>query len=239
MIEFLVLLGGFTGGFVSGLTGFGTALSALPIWLQLLPSLVAAPMVVICSVVGHMQTLPVLWKELDWSRTLPFVVGGVLGVPIGSWLLLQVDPAVFKEGFGWFLLIYTSILLGLQQGRPRATGGKLADGAVGVMGGLLGGFAGLSGALPTLWASLRGWPKATRRGVFQGFNLSILSFALVTQSVGGLVNGTVLYWAAIAIPGTMLGAWIGRRVYQKLGDKAYDQWVLVILFLAGLSLIVL
>ena len=33
----LVLLGALTGGFVSGLVGFGTAMTALGIWLYVLP----------------------------------------------------------------------------------------------------------------------------------------------------------------------------------------------------------
>ena len=31
-------------------------------------------------------------------------------------------------------------------------------------GGVLGGFAGLSGVLPTIWSGLRAWPKARQRG---------------------------------------------------------------------------
>jgi len=55
-------------------------------------------------------------------------------------------------------------------GRP----GRTADGAIGFAGGILGrGLAGLSGALPTVWATLRGWGKDERRGVFQAFNLTI------------------------------------------------------------------
>src|SRR6266487_3872163 len=45
----------------------------------------------------------------------------------------------------------------------RPCGGR----GIGFAGGILGGLAGLSGVLPTLWASVRGWGKDERRGVFQ------------------------------------------------------------------------
>jgi hypothetical protein len=58
MQSLLLLLGAFAGGFVSGLAGFGTGLTALGIWLQVVDPVLAAPLVVICSVVSQGLTLP-------------------------------------------------------------------------------------------------------------------------------------------------------------------------------------
>ena len=38
----IVLVGALAGGFVNGLSGFGTGLTALPFWLQVLEPLLAA-----------------------------------------------------------------------------------------------------------------------------------------------------------------------------------------------------
>ncbi|MGI9405082.1 MAG: TSUP family transporter, partial [Hyphomicrobiaceae bacterium] len=64
----LVVLGAFAGGFISGLTGFGTGLTALPVWLLVLSPIQAASLVVVCSVVGQLQTLPAIWHKIDWRR---------------------------------------------------------------------------------------------------------------------------------------------------------------------------
>lgn len=48
----LVLVGAFAGGLVSGLTGFSTGMTALPIWLVGLTPALASPLVVICSLIG-------------------------------------------------------------------------------------------------------------------------------------------------------------------------------------------
>lgn len=42
----------------------------------------------------------------------------------------------------------------------------------------------------------------------------------------------------IAFPATLLGAWLGRRTYNRLGDGRFNQIVLVLLLLSGLSIIV-
>jgi uncharacterized membrane protein YfcA len=116
-------------------------------------------------------------------------------------------------------------------------GGKPADAAVGFAGGILGGLAGLSGPLPTLWASIRGWTKDQRRGVFQIFNGTVLGAALLLQIASGFVRTEVFWLALLALPGTLVGAWIGARVYQALSDRNFYDIVLGLLFLSGLGLV--
>src|SRR3981189_3928580 len=81
-----LFLGARAGGFLSGLAGFGTALMALGIWLYILPPAVAVPLVLICSISSQISTLPSLWKLLDFTLALPFVAGGLLGMPLGGLL---------------------------------------------------------------------------------------------------------------------------------------------------------
>lgn len=236
--EIVVLIGAFAGGYVSGLTGFGTGLSALPFWLNVVNPAIAAPLVVICSIVAQIQTLPAIWHAVDWRRVAPFVLGGLIGVPIGTFLLTFVSPYFFKLFVGCFLVVYCSLMLARRSAPKLAWGGRAADGAVGFGGGILGGLAGLSGALPTVWASLRGWSKDGRRGVFQVFNLSILLFALVAQGFGGFIGVDIGKLALVALPGTLLGAWLGRKTYNWLGDDRFNQVVLILLLLSGISIVV-
>ncbi len=237
MVELLVLTGALAGGFVNGLSGFGTGLSALPFWLYAVPPAVAAPLVVACSVIAQLQTLPAIWGAIAWRRVLPFVAGGLVGVPIGAAILVEVSPQTFKTVIGGFLIVYCGFML-LRGAAPVVSwGGRLADGAVGFGGGILGGFAGLSGPLPTIWAGLRGWGKDEKRSVFQTFNLSILFFAGVSQAWHGFMTAEVGRLVLIALPGTLLGAWAGRRTYARLGDGHYDRIVLVLLFLSGISIV--
>ena len=96
---------------VNGLTGFGTALTVLGIWLYAIPPTVAATLVILCSVMSQLQTLPMIWRSIRWEYVLAFVVPGLLGVPIGTYLLPHIDPRLFKIGIGVFLVAYTSYVL--------------------------------------------------------------------------------------------------------------------------------
>ena len=232
----LLFVGALAGGFVSGLAGFGTALMALGIWLYVLPPSAAVPLVLICSVVAQTATLPSMWKSFDLTLVWPFLIGGLLGVPLGTMLVAHADPVVFKLTVGILLLVFPTALY---FSAPMAFefGGRIADGIIGFIGGILGGLAGLSGPPPILWASIRGWGKDERRGVFQTFNWTVLFVALCLQAASGLVAREVIWLAVLAFPATVLGSWIGARLYHALSDRNFRDIVLGMLFLSGAILV--
>src|SRR5882757_62023 len=233
----LLLFGALAGGFVSGLAGFGTALMALGIWLYVLPPSLAVPLVLICSVSSQISTLPTMWRALDFKLAWPFVVGGLAGMPIGALLVARADPQNFKLSVGAMLLVFPTALFFIRKPMAMRFGGRPADAAVGFVGGILGGLAGLSGPLPILWASVRGWTKDERRGIFQTFNGTVLAAALGVQIATGFVKPEVFWLALLAFPATILGAWLGARTYRALSDRNFRDVVLGLLFLSGIGLV--
>ena len=75
--------------------------------------------------------------------------------------------------------------------KPIVAGGRFADGVSGLIGGVMGGLAGLTGPAPTLWCTLRGWDKDTQRCIFQNFNLGMQGIALVTYWLNGTLTPAV------------------------------------------------
>lgn len=239
MVDMLfIVTGGFLGGFVSGLSGFGTGVTALPLWLFAVPPSTAAPLVVICSIASQLQTLPSIWHSIDWRRSIPFIIGGLVGVPIGVWLLPAVSPSRFKLLVAILLLVYCAFYISNGRNLALRWGGRLADGVVGLSGGVCGGLAGLSGPLPTVWAGLRGWNKEQRRGVFQSFNLSILVLALILHGYAGLWGSDVAYATLVALPGTVCGAWSGRRLYGRIDTLSFERVVVGVLFVAAMGILI-
>ena len=240
-IEYFIIVGvgAFAGGFVAGLAGFGTGITAMGVWLYALPPSVAATLVVVCSVASQIQTLPKIWHAITPARVVPFIVPGLIGVPFGTALLALVDVKTFKVGIGCLLLAYTANALLLGPRPPSNWGGRAADSTVGFLGGVLGGLAGLSGPLPTMWASLRGWSKDQRRAVFQAFNLSVLIAALIAHLVAGLMTRELGYAALTALPFTFLGARLGVALYARVSEEKFSRIILTLLGASGLTLVMM
>ena len=153
----IVLAGAAAAGFAQGVSGFAFSLVALSIWAWAVEPQLAAPMSVFGALMGQLIALPWIWRGFDLKKLLPLVIGGLVGVPLGAFLLQWLDPTLFKFGLGVFLLLYCPLMLLLPADYKWAHGGRLADGASGFAGGVLGGLAGISGPVPTLWTTLRGW----------------------------------------------------------------------------------
>jgi len=233
----LVVAGAAAAGFINGLSGTGYALVSLGFWLHAMPPQTAAPLVAFCSVCGHLQSLPKIWQGVIWSRVWPFLVGGLVGVPLGTALLAHVQIQPLKIGVGLLLIFYCSWMAFVRRPPVILAGGRLADGAAGFGGGVLGGMASISGPIPVIWVQLRGWTMLAQRGVNQPFNMSVLAFSLVTAGIAGFLDRTFFLWAAICLPITLIGAHIGLRLYRRINDAQFRRLILVLLGLSGLTLI--
>ena len=224
------------GGFVNGLSGFGMAMVAIAFWLQALSPATASSLAAICAVVAHLQSVSMIVHAIDARRLAPFIVGGLIGIPIGTWLLVGIDEHSFRLWIGALMAAYAAIMLSGRV-RIRVKGGVAADGAVGLAGGILGALAGLSGAPAAIWAGMRDWSKDQRRAVLQPFNMAILAVAIVAHGVAGLFTADLLRAMLFAVPTTLVGAYVGKSLYRRLGDHHFDRVVLAILLVAGVILV--
>lgn len=236
-IEFLaVLLGGaFAGGVINGLAGFGTALFALGFWLQVLPAAQAVAMVVVMSVVSGLQGLWIVRGEIrrNPGRLARFLLPALVGIPLGVALLSVVSAALLKIVIAGFMLLYGGFFL-LRRSLPRfERSTPVLDSLVGFAGGVLGGAASLSGALPTMWCAMRPWPKGETRAVLQPFNVVVLALTALLFLLNGLYTSETLVLMAIALPVTMIGAQLGLSVFRRLGDEQFRVLLIGLMFASG------
>ena len=180
------------------------------------------------------QSQPVR-HAFDWRQTLPYLRRAV-GVPLG---LAASHRLLIKIAVGTFLVGYA--LYQLFQRRNFSIGqwgGKLADGIVGLGGGVLGGFAGLSGPLPLIWLQLRGGPSDRQRATYQPFNLVVLAMACLGMALSGQITWQVLTIALICFPATFIGALLGARAYVRVSPQTFQRVVLGLLLVSGCVLLV-
>jgi uncharacterized membrane protein YfcA len=193
--------------------------------------------VVFGSVVGQVLAFVVLRRGLAFGRALPFIIGGMFGVPVGVLLLHHVDPRLFRGGVGVFLICYCSAMLAARHLPVITRGGAVLDGVAGWIGGLMGGIGGLTGPAPTLWCTLRGWDRDAQRAVFQSFNLTMQCFTLLTYGVSGTLTHAMLPIFGVMLPTAILPTLAGVRLYRRVSTAAFQRLVLVLLLTSGVLLV--
>jgi uncharacterized membrane protein YfcA len=232
----LVVLGGFLGGIASGAAGFAYGVVATSIWLHAISPLHAALLVVTGGMINQGALVWTMRRSIDFGRLWPFLVGGLIGVPLGVLLVLGTNPRGIQIGLALFMILY-GIYAFVGPRLPHISwGGRAADAAAGFFGGLVGGVAGLSGIAPAIWTQLRGWSKEAARSVYQPF---ILFAHVLTMLLIGAValdrQGVVLF--LIAIPAVLLGSWTGWKIYGRLSELRFRQMLSALLIGSGLLLI--
>jgi uncharacterized protein len=155
----LFIAGAFAAAFVTGLAGFAFAIVAAAAWLHFLPPVQATALIVAYGLIVQGVSVWKLRRAIIWQRLLPFLIGGAIGVPLGIELLRWASPAALRIAVGAVLVLFSLYTLVRAQlgSTPRA--GRVADGAVGVVNGVLGGATGLTGIAAVVGAA----PGAGRR----------------------------------------------------------------------------
>ncbi len=232
----MLWIGAFVGGIAAGAAGFAFGVVASAFWLHKLGPVHSTFLVVSCGALLQIGTIWPVRHGIERQRLWPFIVGGAVGIPLGVQLLVHSNAAQLKPALGLFLLVYGLYALLAPRLPYVGIGGRVADGVVGLVSGVLGGLGGYSGVLPAIWAQLRGWPKEIARGVYQPF---ILFAHLATLMLVGFVAldaaGPVLLIAAL--PALALGGWLGWRIYGRLDERRFRQVLAALLVGSGATLV--
>jgi uncharacterized protein len=238
----LLIAGAVVAGFVQGLSGFGFSMVAMSIWVWGLAPPLAAAMGVFGSLTGQLVAAFAVRRSLSLSTLAPFLAGGLLGIPLGVWLLPQLDVPAFKLVLGALLvLVCPAMLLSsrlpvVRLPGPRST--RVADGVAGAAGGVMGGLGGFTGVVPTLWCTLRGFDKDGQRAVIQNFNLATLAVTMAAYLATGAVTRPMWPLLPLVAAAVVLPAWLGTRYYRGLGQAGFRRVVLSLLTVAGAAMLV-
>ncbi|WP_299358786.1 sulfite exporter TauE/SafE family protein [uncultured Paracoccus sp.] len=235
-----VLAGGLAGGFINGLAGTGTALFAIGFFLVALEPVSAVAVVSLMSVLTGVQGLWEVREALGQNvpRLARFVLPALAGVPVGILLLSHIDAATLKLVIAALLILYGGFF-SFRKNLPRfERRTPVLDLSVGLLGGILGGMAALSGALVVIWCSMRPWPKAETRAVLQPFNVSVLSATSAMLWWGGAYSAATLTAFSIALPASLLAAQSGLFVFRRISDNTFRRLLIGLSLLLGLGTLV-
>jgi uncharacterized membrane protein YfcA len=230
------LFAAFAGGLASGLAGFAMGFVVSGIWLHILTPVQTTVLIVGYGLLTQGFGVWKLRHALTWKSVALFVIGGMIGVPIGTILLTYLDPASLRTGVGVLLLMYGTYGLAQPTVKPLRSN-RLIDAGVGLGNGVLAGLTGLPGFIITVWCQSRGWKKDVQRAIFQPVMLAAMVANIVSLGIAGAITADVARLYLIGLPAMLAGLWVGFRLYGRLDDAAFRKVILLLLLIAGLGLV--
>jgi uncharacterized membrane protein YfcA len=233
----LFLLATFAGAFVAGLSGFAFGLVAASLWLYVLTPLQSASLIVGFGLLVQGYSVWKLRAAIDWRRLWPFMIGAVVGVPVGVSLLTWADPKSVRIAVGTILIAYSLYAFFRPQLKIATIVPPAADIAVGFVNGLLGGLTGLAGIIITIWCNLRGLPKDLQRATFQPVAVVVFTMAALMLGARGSLTLETAKLFVLGLPFLFAGTWLGLKLFGRIDEATFRKIVLALLFVSGAALL--
>ena len=169
---------------------------------------------VVCSIAIQLYAVWKIRASIHWFALWPMIAAGLATVPLGVWMLLHTDSAVYGIGLGVFLSAYGCYAV-LRRDGIVVRGSAWRDAIAGALGGVVGGLAGFPGAFVTIWCAMRGWDKLQQRAVYQPYILAMQIVTIVCLRLQGPGNVDAFDDLRF-VPFAVLGGIAGLALYQRM-----------------------
>src|SRR5580692_7144296 len=228
----MIAVGVFVAAVMSGATGLGFPLLAAPIFLLDYAPPQAILITSICSLIGQSFAVAVLRQTVRYEVRWQLVVSGILGVPIGTALLLLADINALRFGLAMLLILSSLwLLIGGCVHVRRAAG--VSELLVGVSGGTCGGLFGVSSAVPATWLTACGLDKIRQRAIIQPYIIAAQCISLTLLCLHHTLTTAVTGAVAVYIVPLIAGVAVGAAGFRIVSSGMYSRSVLAITLLSG------
>ena len=234
----LLCAGGFLGGFVQGLAGFGSTLLALPVLAMGMDMRLAVPVCTTLSLCLNTALTSRLHPHIRKDALILLLCGAIPGTPLGVSALRSVPGHWLKAALALGILVF--VLFSWRTGRaaPSGRAGRFWGLAAGFTAGCLGGAIGVNGPPVVAWMCRQGFDRNALRGTLTAFFLLAAGTVVAAQAVAGLVTIGVLWRAAVAVPALLAGMTAGMACCGRIGESDFYRVVLGLLALTAVILLV-
>jgi uncharacterized membrane protein YfcA len=221
--------------FVRGAFGFADALVGMPLLVLLLPTPAASAIMALTSLIMALTILCLEWRQVEVRASGMLVVTGMVGVPLGIWLAMQIDERYVKGFLGTVLVAFS--LWSLRTRNPFILKSDRAAPVFGLVAGVLGGAYNTAGPPLVIFATLRQWSPLRLRAFMQVYSVFGSIWLILMHLGAGNITAQTGSTLITAAPIVIIATLTGRRLTARLATQGFVRAIFVLLTLMGLGLI--
>ena len=219
-------------GLMRGFAGVGSGMMMAPVFAVLFGPVQTVAVIILMEVVVTAQLMPGVRREIDWRVIAPMGAAAALFMPVGSWLLVTLDPTLIARTIALIVLVFSVVLMiGWRYDGAKKLWASLS---IGSLSGVLMAATSLGNPPVMVYLLSSRDNAATNRANFTGYFAVTLVALIVIMAVKGLIGRDALTTAAILLPVYMIATWIGSKLFRKSSEAMYRRVALGILFCIGL-----
>ena len=219
-------------GFTQGLTSFGFALISMPLLSKLVPLQEAVPLVVIMSGIINVMLMVQTWRHVQLTRVWLLIAASLIAAPIGTYLLMFVNPDYLKLASGVIIAVFALLLIGNKSFPVKHE--RFAYFPVGFISGLLNGSISMSGPPVVLFLSNQGVSKEVFRANGTAMGVILNAFTIAGFYSAGLLNTDVRSHLTWLLPSLIIGAFLGAKSIHRVNEQVFKKLSLYLILVSGI-----
>lgn len=222
-------------GLVQAVSGFGSALVAMPILAQLFGTRTATPMFAIAAIVGEVIMIVKYRHNVTVAPVWRLALAAIVGIPIGIFGSPYVDERLMLLALG--IMVFGFALYSLLTPRiPRLANPRWGY-AFGFVAGLFSGAFNTGGPPYVMYGTTQGWTPRTFKANLQGVFIIGSVTILAGHALRGNFTPNVIGLALIAVPAFLVGIFGGGMLDRYINPVKFRRGVLFMLLVISLTLI--
>ena len=222
-------------GAIKGFAGFGLAMVAAPLLAVLLGPIDAVIVFLVLELLTGVQLLRRAIPHTDWHLVIPLTVASAITMPIGAYVLVNLDGETMRRAIAIVALVFAVVML--SGWRYRGDPKLWISGMIGSLSGAITGATGLGNPVLVLYVLASGIAERNRASMVTMVTMMIV-LAIASLAVNSAITFAAfsqsLYLLPFAVVGTVGGAWLFRRT----GESTYRRAALGIIVVAALAALV-
>jgi uncharacterized membrane protein YfcA len=219
-----------------GVSGFGYALLATPLLTFIFDAKSAVVINIILGTASNVMVLFYTWKYVDFKRAAFINLGGILGVPIGAYLLSLLEPLIIKLAIGVIAIPFAIVLMLGYSHRFRRE--RLSSGIAGFLGGVFGSSTSFAGPPVVLYLLNQGFVKERLVATIAASFLGTCITSIGAIALFGVITADHLVTAAFLLPVLCLGSYLGVKLLPRLSVSLLRRITLTIIIISASGIIV-
>jgi hypothetical protein len=213
------------------ISGFGLALVAMPLLVQIVTPLEAASLVALMAVTTQLIMLMRYRRALRIGGLWRLMVGSLIGIPIGVVALSRLDGRIILTALGVILVSYALYSL-FAPPLPEIKNANWGFG-FGFASGLLGGAYNTGGPPYAIYGMSQRWETSIFKANMQVLLMVNSISVVIAHIIVGHYTEPVLRNYALALPMILAGALAGFWLDRYINEAVFRKLVLVLLLLIG------
>ncbi|MBM4045754.1 MAG: sulfite exporter TauE/SafE family protein [Planctomycetes bacterium] len=226
---------------VRGITGFGGGIVMMPVLTLFMDLKLVVVAGCAMMVANGLSLARSAWPHVDWRSILWLFPSNLVGLAVGTHLLVSVSAQRLRACFGALVCVFALQMVWQEwngaRGEPKPWPQWLGP-IAGLVGGVTAGVFGVGAPPIVIYLAHRLSAKEALRATF------IILFLMgdVVRAAGYvaayLVTKPVVVLACFLVPAAFLGGYVGTRLQERMNARAFRLAVAALLVALGVALLV-